>query len=281
LIPHLKKSHRLWRIIGSAFLGSLKRTLTELIGLLARRAVYRGPRESLAGNAYRLFESHVASRRYFLWTLPDGAIVAIRDILVEQEFFGEPGASANSLHEALLRYYRYILENQGYEVRMDKQLGKMVGDKWQLRKSMVRPDLQVYDPRTRRMFHVEVDSKTDNSREHRQRLQRLNRNVPLIFVTFDMQAGEPKFQTSLATSGPARQARTIGRLFQSGPQKTWSEDGLMGATMRAWMRNRQERQKRVAKAKGPAAAGAVTRVRRPARRQREFELEHQSGFAFS
>jgi hypothetical protein len=51
------------------------------------------------------------------------------------------------------------------------------------------------------------------------------------------------------------------------------------------MRNQSERRKRAPQPKGPAAAGAVTRVRRPlrapARRQREFEHEYETGFAFS
>lgn len=201
LVPQLKRSSHLWYAATRQFQGSLRLTLLRLLGLLARRAVFRRQHIASDANTYRKFETQFGDRAYQLWTRPSGALVALRLRQVDDvfEFEGEPGPSANNVHEQLVSQLRDLFTHYNYDVRVDKGLGEKKGEDWVYTripnkgKKVLRPDIQITDPLTKKTISIEVDSKWQNSVDHQKRISQAFPGQNPILIEFKHEAGAPTF----------------------------------------------------------------------------------------
>ena len=311
LVPEVKRARHLWLATNGLFRGSLRGALLKLLGVLARRAIDRGEWQAGDGKNYRLFESHLLGRRYQLWTRSTGALVAIRNLVVEDEFEfeGEPGPSANNVHEQVIGYLNGLFSNANFDVRVDKDIGqgrpngqwvtKTTSDRSTIPDALatkIRPDLQVTDKRTGRTFYVEVDSDPKNGEEHRRLIQQHYPGAPTILIGFDHKSGAPTFKTTVDSAGAPRNIKKLladmkGQewkvldLFKAMNDARVARDAAILApvknTTHAAIDNRlRARQRRSAQLRRsrinrpPAISGAIRRTSRGGRhREAEFFTE--------
>ena len=265
LIPQLKRIRHLWLVTTRHFRGSLRHTLWRLLRVLSRRAVDRGIRRAADGRNYRLLETHLAGRLYELWTTPSGALIAIRDRRpeLEFEFEGEPGPSANNVHEQVIGYLNGLFANAGYEVRVDKDLGQMVNGAWKSQ-SKLRPDLQVTDKRTGKTFYVEVDSDPSNGDEHRRQIQQKFPGATTILIGYDHARGAPTFATAVDTKGASSKVQA---LLKDMNKTNWKVLDIFRAMKRARLGQNTSGQKKVQRGRQ-----ASQERQRPSRQQQIAQL---------
>lgn len=270
LIADLKKTHDLWLRAVRDTRGSIRMSVLRLLGRLVRQAGPARTERSVNGIPIWVHPTTFAGQTYDLLTRPSGALVGLRERAVdwEFEFEGEPGISANSIHEMLLTYYRNMLEAKGYEVRVNKQKGDMDGDSWKVDgATRLRPDLQVRD-KTGKMFLVELDSKPASSRAHRDALRAAAPNIPLVLLTFNHKPGEDRFRTSFLPGHSPALPRDVLQIFQRARTKDWTELSLARSLYQAARAKRQQElaarraaaRRRPLSNKPPTASGTVRRT---------------------
>lgn len=242
LIPQLKRTNHLWYAAIRQFRGSLRPTLLRLLGFLARRAMYRQLHQAADGNTYKKFETQFGERVYEIWTRPSGALVALRLRQVDDdfEFEGEPGPSANNVHEQLVGQLRDLFTHYGYEVRVDKGLGQKKGEDWNYvripnkGKKVLRPDIQITDPITKKTVSIEVDSKWKNSVEHQKRISQAFPGQNPILIEFRHRPGASTFTSNgnyNLAEGRVREL-LLKHLGEAKKDKTWDVFNLFDKTVK-------------------------------------------------
>ena len=284
LIPQLKRTSHLWYAAMQQFQGNLRLTLLRLLGLLAKRATLRHEQQAPDGINLLLFVAKFGERDYELWTRPNGAIIAIRPAAssFEFEFEHDPGPSANNVHEQVIGYLHGLFDRQGYEVRVDKDLGHKVGSSW---KSIakLRPDLQVTDKQGN-TYYIEDDSSEGNGLDHRSEIKKRLPNSKTILIGYDHSSGKPTFKTKLDDKGAPSQIHDLLKHIQG---QNWKVVDMYKAMQNAKVGNAKavahpKRRREIAafrqsRSNRPPNIGGA--VRRTPRGGRHRESEHFSELA--
>jgi hypothetical protein len=256
MLPRLKRSYRLWRLVGRHFTGSLWRTLERLLGGLVSRATFRRKQVGKSGRRYLVFESDLDGVTYRIWTEPGGALKLVRPVAGSAEY-DYPSTEATG---RLQRLVRLMLENRGYHIDSDQSMPH----------SSLKPD--IYGRRGGQRVYVEIDSSPSRSDQHY--ANKRNFPFPGLFITYSLDHKTGALQTQVRhTTGNGTPA--LGAVASLLNNRRWTDAQM---TRRINAEERRARKLRAARSRkrSPtkrAATGRARAQRRPSRRGRQREME--------